>query len=344
MRVLVTGHEGYIGAVMTEVLAAAGHDVVGLDSGLYAGCDLGPAPAPVPVIGRDVRDVTADDLRGIDGVVHLAAISNDPIGQLNPDVTYAINHRASVRLAELAREAGASRFVFASSCSLYGAGGGDGLLDEGADFLPVTAYGESKVFGERDIAPLATDDFSPTFMRNATVYGASPRLRGDVVVNNLTGIAFATGKVVLKSDGSPWRPLVHVRDVCRVAAAILAAPRDRIHNLAVNVGRSSENYRIREVAEIVHDAIPGSTLSIADGAGPDLRNYRVDCSLLERLLPEAVPTMTVADGVQELLAWFRDHGLTADDLEGPRFTRLARISELAGGGRLDDDLRWRDAA
>lgn len=344
MRVLVTGHEGYIGAVMTEVLAAAGHEVVGLDSGLYAGCDLGPAPAPVPVIGRDVRDVTADDLRGIDGVVHLAAISNDPIGQLNPDVTYAINHRASVRLAELAREAGASRFVFASSCSLYGAGGGDGLLDEGADFLPVTAYGESKVFGERDIAPLATDDFSPTFMRNATVYGASPRLRGDVVVNNLTGIAFATGKVVLKSDGSPWRPLVHVRDVCRVAAAILAAPRDRIHNLAVNVGRSSENYRIREVAEIVHEAIPGSSLTIADGAGPDLRNYRVDCSLLERLLPEAVPTMTVADGVQELLAWFRDHGLTAADLEGPRFTRLARISELAGGGRLDDDLRWRDAA
>ena len=344
MRVLVTGHEGYIGAVMTEVLAAAGHEVVGLDSGLYAGCDLGPAPAPVPVIGRDVRDVTADDLRGIDGVVHLAAISNDPIGQLNPDVTYAINHRASVRLAELAREAGASRFVFASSCSLYGAGGGDGLLDEGADFLPVTAYGESKVFGERDIAPLATDDFSPTFMRNATVYGASPRLRGDVVVNNLTGIAFATGKVVLKSDGSPWRPLVHVRDVCRVAAAILAAPRDRIHNLAVNVGRSSENYRIREVAEIVHDAIPGSSLTIADGAGPDLRNYRVDCSLLERLLPEAVPTMTVADGVQELLAWFRDHGLTAADLEGPRFTRLARISELADGGRLDDELRWRDAA
>ncbi len=344
MRVLVTGHEGYIGAVMTEVLAAAGHEVVGLDSGLYAGCDLGPAPAPVPVIGRDVRDVTADDLRGIDGVVHLAAISNDPIGQLNPDVTYAINHRASVRLAELAREAGASRFVFASSCSLYGAGGGDGLLDEGADFLPVTAYGESKVFGERDIAPLATDDFSPTFMRNATVYGASPRLRGDVVVNNLTGIAFSTGKVVLKSDGSPWRPLVHVRDVCRVAAAILAAPRDRIHNLAVNVGRSSENYRIREVAEIVHDAIPGSSLTIADGAGPDLRNYRVDCSLLERLLPEAVPTMTVADGVQELLAWFRDHGLTAADLEGPRFTRLARISELADGGRLDDELRWRDAA
>jgi len=343
MRVLVTGHEGYIGAVMTGVLADAGHEVVGLDSGLYAGCDLGPAPAPVPVIGRDVRDVTADDLRGVDAVVHLAAISNDPIGQLNPDVTYAINHRASVRLAELARAAGASRFVFASSCSLYGAGAGEGLLDERADFLPVTAYGESKVLAERDIAPLATDGFSPTFMRNATVYGASPRLRGDVVVNNLTGLGFATGKVVLKSDGSPWRPLVHVRDVCRVAAGILAAPRDTIHNLAVNVGRSTENHRIREVAEIVHDAIPGSVLTIADGAGPDLRNYRVDCSLLEELLPDAVPRMTVADGVRELLDAFTAHGLTAAQLEGARYTRLARISELAGAGRLDDELRWRDA-
>lgn len=342
MRVLVTGHEGYIGAVMTGVLADAGHEVVGLDSGLYAGCDLGPAPAPVPVIGRDVRDVTAEDLRGIDAVIHLAAISNDPIGQLNPDVTYAINHRASVRLAELARDAGASRFVFASSCSLYGAGGGDGLLDEHADFLPVTAYGESKVFGERDIAPLATDDFSPTFMRNATVYGASPRLRGDVVVNNLTGLGFATGRVVLKSDGSPWRPLVHVRDVCRAAAAILAAPRETVHNLAVNIGRSTENYRVREVAEIVHEAIPGSELSIADGAGPDLRNYRVDCSLLERLLPDAVPQMTVADGVRELIDAFTAHGLTADQLEGARYTRLARISELAGAGRLDGELRWRD--
>ena len=341
MRVLVTGHEGYIGAVMTGVLADAGHEVGGLDTGLYAGCDLGPGPAAVPVIGHDVRDVTVDDLRGVDAVVHLAAISNDPIGQLNPDVTYAINHRASVRLAELAREAGASRFVFASSCSLYGAGGGDGLLDESADFLPVTAYGESKVLGERDIAPPPTDDFSPTFMRNATVFGASPRLRGDVVVNNLTGIAFATGRVHLKSDGSPWRPLVHVRDVCRAAAAILAAPRDTIHNLAVNIGRSSENYRIREVAEIVHQAVPGSSLSFAEGAGPDLRDYRVDCGLLETLLPDAVPTMTVADGVAELLAEFATHGLTAEDLEGPRFTRLARISELADAGRLDHGLRWR---
>ena len=338
MRVLVTGHEGYIGAVMTEVLGAAGHEVVGLDSGLYVGCDLGPAPRPVPTIGADVRDVTVADLRGLDAVVHLAAISNDPIGELNTDVTYDINHRASVHLAELAKAAGVQRFVFASSCSLYGASEGGQMLDESAEFLPVTAYGESKVLAEAGISALADDAFSPTHMRNATVFGVSPRLRGDVVVNNLTGIAFATGKVHLKSDGSPWRPLVHVRDVCRVAQAILEAPRELVHGVAMNVGRNDLNHRIREVAEIVAAAVPGSSLSFAEGAGPDLRNYRADCGLLARLLPHAVPAMTVADGVTELLEAFARFGLTADDLEGPRFTRLARIRELTAAGELDGAL------
>ncbi|MCB0872349.1 MAG: NAD(P)-dependent oxidoreductase [Actinobacteria bacterium] len=343
MRVLVTGHEGYIGAVMVQVLQDAGHDVVGLDSGLYRGCDLGPAPARIPTVGSDVRDVTAQDLAGIQAVVHLAAISNDPIGELNTDVTYEINHRASVHLAEQAREAGVHRFVFASSCSLYGASEAGGMLDESAHFLPVTAYGESKILAERDIRPLASDTFSPTFMRNATVYGASPRLRGDVVVNNLTGSAFATGKVHLLSDGTPWRPLIHVRDVCRVAQTILAAPRELIHNVSMNVSSSDENYRIRDVAEIVHRAVPGSELTFAEGAGPDLRNYRVDGSLLARLLPDAVPQWTVADGVRELLEWFGTHGLTEDALRGPRFTRLARIRELTDAGRLDGHLRWTDA-
>ncbi|MFN8109906.1 MAG: SDR family oxidoreductase [Thermoleophilia bacterium] len=337
MRVLVTGHEGYIGAVMTEVLGAAGHEVVGLDSGLYVGCDLGPAPRPVPTIGGDVRDVTVGDLRGLDAVVHLAAISNDPIGELNTDVTYDINHRASVHLAELAKAAGVQRFVFASSCSLYGASEGGQMLDESAEFLPVTAYGESKVLAEAGISALADDAFSPTHMRNATVFGVSPRLRGDVVVNNLTGIAFATGKVHLKSDGSPWRPLVHVRDVCRVARAILEAPRELVHGVAMNGpqrpqpphprgGRDRGGRRAR------------FSLSFAEGAGPDLRNYRADCGLLARLLPHAVPAMTVADGVTELLEAFARFGLTAQDLEGPRFTRLARIRELTAAGELDGAL------
>lgn len=338
MRVLLTGHEGYIGAVAAEVLAEAGHEVVGLDLGWFRGCDLGPDPGGAGA-RRDVRDVTAEDLVGIEGVVHLAAVSNDPIGQLNPDVTYAINHRASVRLAQLAKQAGIERFVFFSSCSLYGAAGDD-ILDETAGFSPLTAYGESKVFAERDIAPLADDDFTPVFLRNATVFGASPRLRGDVVVNNLTGVALTTGNIHMRSDGTPWRPLVHVRDVCRVAAAALVAPRERVHNQAINVGRTDQNLRISEVAEIVEAAIPGTRITYADDAGPDLRCYRVDCSKLVDLLPEAAPQMTVADGVAELLEWFQRYGLEEGAIDGSRFTRLRRIDELAAAGSVDGDLRW----
>ncbi len=338
MRVLLTGHEGYIGAVAGEVLREAGHEVVGLDLGWFRGCDLGPNPGGDGP-RRDVRDVTEADLEGIQGIVHLAAVSNDPIGQLNPDVTYAINHRASVRLAELAKKAGVERFVFFSSCSLYGSAG-DNILDETAGFAPLTAYGESKVFAERDIAPLADDDFTPTFLRNATVFGASPRLRGDVVVNNLTGVAHTTGNIHMRSDGTPWRPLVHVRDVCRVAAAVLEAPRERVHNEAINVGRTDQNLRIFEVAEIVKAAIPGTEITFADDAGPDLRCYRVDCSKLVDLLPEAAPQMTVSDGVAELLAWFNRYGLADGAIDGSQFTRLRRIDELAAAGSIDSDLRW----
>lgn len=337
MKVLLTGHLGYIGAVASGVLTEAGHEVTGLDSGLYDGCDLGPPPPAIPELRKDVRDVVASDLHGFDGILHLAAVSNDPVGQLDPDTTYAINHRASVHLARMAREAGVPRFVFSSSCSLYGAAGDD-ILDEGATFDPVTAYGESKVLAERDIAALADDAFSPVYLRNATVYGASPRLRGDVVVNNLTGVALTTGEIHMKSDGTPWRPLVHVRDVVRVMQAALEAPRDVVHNEAINVGRTEENYRISEVADIVREELPGTVITFAEDAGPDLRCYRVSCEKLARLLPDAVPQLTVRDGVRELAAAFREHGLAPGDIEGERFTRLMRIRRLIDEGVIDTSL------
>jgi len=340
MKVLMTGHDGYIGAVMVPALREAGHEVVGLDSGLFDGCDFGPLERPARSLHRDVRDVTADDLRGFDAVVHLAAISNDPLGNLNPDCTYDINHRASVKLARAARDAGVARYVYSSSCSVYGAASPDDVLDETAGFSPVTPYAESKVLVEADVARMAGDDFSPTFMRNATVYGVSPRLRGDLVVNNLAGWAFTTGKVHLKSDGSPWRPLVHVEDVCQAFRCVLEAPRDRIHNQAFNVGRQGENYRIRQVADLVHEAVPGSQITYEEDAGPDPRCYRVDFSKIQRTLPDFSPSWTVARGVEQLLEAYRRIGLTQSDLEGDRYLRIKHIMRLLEEKRLDTDLRW----
>jgi len=340
MRILVTGHTGYIGTVLVPMLQAHGHEVAGLDTDYFSRCLFVGTLPQADGVTKDIRDLTAADVAGFDAIIHLAGLSNDPLGDYRPNLTEDINEKASVKLAELAKAAGVKRFLFASSCSNYGAGGAD-FLDEQAGFNPVTPYGVSKVQVETALHQLADEGFSPTYLRASTAYGVSPLLRFDLVINNLTAWAFTTGLVYLKSDGTPWRPVVHVEDIAQAYVAALHAPREAVHDQAFNVGTTTENYQIRELAEIVRDIVPGCRIEYAPDAGPDKRCYRVDCNKIARELHGFKPQWTARRGVAQLYETYKQVGLTLEEFEGERYMRIAHVKQLVADGLLDDDLRWR---
>ena len=342
MRVLVTGHHGYIGSVLVRMLSKTSHEIVGLDSDFFAQNRFVGEVVEIPSLHKDLRDVQARDLAHFDAVLHLAALSNDPLGDLSPQLTYEINHRATMRLAELAKHAGVKRFLFSSSCSMYGAAG-SAMLTEDASFHPVTPYAESKVFVEQELGELAGPNFSPVFLRNTTAYGVSPFMRFDVVLNNLVAWAVTTGSIKIQSDGTPWRPLIHIEDICRAFLAALVAPQEAIHNQAFNVGITEENYQVRDLAEIVREIVPDCKLEYASGGGPDPRSYRVDFSKIKNNLPGFAPQWNVRRGAHELYDACRQANLKLEDFDGPRFKRITHIRKLLASGQLDSQLRWTTA-
>jgi nucleoside-diphosphate-sugar epimerase len=339
MKLFVTGDTGYIGTAMLPKLHALGHDVTGLDSDLFDSCVfMHVQPSPCKHLRKDIRDVTPHDLEGFDAVFHLAALSNDPLGNLNPALTYEINHRGSVHLARTAKQAGVPRFIFASSCSTYGAAGADAVT-ESADLNPVTPYGESKVLVERDVAHLADANFSPVFLRNATAYGLSPRLRFDLVLNNLVAHAVATGKILIKSDGTPWRPIVHIEDIICAFVAAAGAPRERVHNQAFNIGRNDENYQVRDIAAIVGEVVANTEVVIMGQGEPDKRSYRVNFDKVTAQLPEFKPAWTARAGAEQLCDAYQRVGISVDDFEGPRFRRIDMLKSMLASGAVDNTLR-----
>lgn len=340
MHLLVTGHQGYIGTVLVPMLLEQGHTVVGMDTNLFRQCNFGIPPKDVPEIKKDIRDVQAADLEGFHAIIHLAALTNDPFGNLNADLTFDINYFASVKIARLAKQVGISRYLFSSSCSIYGAAGDD-YIDEWGEYNPITPYGYSKELVEREVSKLADDNFSPTFLRNMTAYGVSPRIRFDLVLNSMVAWAVTTGRVYIKSDGTPWRSIVHVEDIARAFISILHAPRELVHNRSFNVGTTEENYRVSELAEIVAQTIPGSHIFYASDGGPDRSNYRVNCDRIKKELPEFKPEWNAQHGARQLFEAYISVGLSADEIEGPNFKRISHIKQLINQGLLNESLYWK---
>ncbi len=339
MKVLVTGHHGYIGSLLVPMLTAQGYQVRGIDNDLYETSLFGQAPPPVPSIHKDIRDINLADVTGCDAVIHLAGLSNDPLGDLDPELTMEINYRATIRLAELVKEAGVRYFLFASSCSIYGASGSD-LIDENSPINPITPYAHSKYHAEQELSAMADEHFSPIFFRCATAHGYSPRIRFDLVINNLVAWAYTTGKVLIKSDGTPWRPFVHIEDICRAFLAVLEAPLASVHNQVFNVGNSAENYQISQVADFVSKIVPDCRVEYTPDGGPDKRCYKVSCDKIAAMVPSFAPVWTVDRSISDLLHFYTSLDLKPEEFEGPRYNRIDHLRDLMANGQLDDALRW----